>query len=123
MCAQALRLRWARSRPGGTRSCPSDGVADPPEYASTGRLQTALKPHWLKAVVVSVEGEVERKRTVDPVADFGIEQGDEQAPGGDVAVAQLLGLLVGEAEQLGHLLGSYGDFWCTASAGGGGVSC
>lgn len=56
VCAAALRLRTARSRPGSTRSCRSDGGSDPPESACRGRLQTTLERHWLKTVVVSVEG-------------------------------------------------------------------
>ena len=39
------------------------------------------------------------------VAGFGVEQGDEQGAGGDEAVAEFLGLLVGNAEELRHLLG------------------
>ena len=56
VCAAALRLRAARSWPGSTRSCRSDGGSDPPESACRGRLQTTLERHWLKTVVVSVEG-------------------------------------------------------------------
>jgi hypothetical protein len=40
---EKLRKRWRNS--------------GPPESACRGRLQTTLERHWLKTVVVSIEGE------------------------------------------------------------------